>query len=99
MAATRNASSRRLVIVGVASAIALACMVGIAVSMVRSGHGFETYRTFWLVEEDWSGFLVFIAATVLAVAVGLAYRWREGRRWRELERKYGTPEGDHAERR
>jgi len=97
MAIARKPSIRRLLLVGLASAAVLAYMVCIAILMVRSGHGIETYRTFWLVEEDWTSFLVFIAITVVAIGVGLVYRWREARKWRELERRYGTPEGDRVQ--
>ncbi len=68
-----------LIISGVASAIALASMIGITVSMVSSGRGLESYRTFWLVEDNWLGFLVFVGCLLVAVAVGLFQRWRERR--------------------
>ena len=39
--------------------------------MVRSGRGLESYRTFWLVEDNWIGFLIFIACVVIATVAAL----------------------------
>ena len=68
-------------------------MVHNAVDMVRSGQGLDTYRTFWLVLDNWVGFLVFAASLVVALLAGLLLRWQHSRRereqWRELERKHG----------
>jgi hypothetical protein len=79
------------VVVGLASFSGLAYMLSTAVQMVGSGYGLETYRTFWLVEFNWLGFLVFCAALVLALVVAAFLRLRERMQWRSLERKYGGP--------
>lgn len=82
-----------LVLTGLASAVALVAMVQRAVVAVRSGHGLDTYHTFWLVEDNWVGLLVFVACLVVALLAGLLLRWvhrrRERLQWRELEQKQG----------
>lgn len=78
-----------LVVLGLASVSGLAYMSSMAVKMVESGRGLETYRTFWLVEFNWLGFLVLCAAVVLALVVAGFLRLREHMQWRSLERKYG----------
>jgi uncharacterized membrane protein len=79
-----------LLMLGGTSALALAAMVAKAVAMLRSGRGAETYITHWLVEFNWVGLLVFVAAAALAVCLGLVMRWlqqrREQQEWRELEK-------------
>ena len=84
-----------LIVASIAAVLGLASMVLMAALMVRSGRGLESYRTAWLVEYNWVGFLVFMVALVLALVVGLALRRRERHEWRELERKYGGYD-DHA---
>jgi hypothetical protein len=81
------------VIAGVASMSGFAFMVGKAITMVKSGHGLDTYRTFWLAEDSWIGFLVFVGAAIIALALGPLFQWSERRKWRELERKYGGGPG------
>ena len=65
-------------------------MLYTAVQMVRSGRGLDTYRTFWLVEFNWIGFLVLFGLIPVALLVGLFFRLHEHRQWRSLERKYGA---------
>jgi hypothetical protein len=83
-----------LVIAGIASAVSLAAMIITAVRMVGTGRGLETYRTFWLVQYNWVGLLVFIGCLTIALLVGLVLRWREHsrerRQWHELEAKHGN---------
>jgi len=74
---------------GAASVFGLGYMLYTAVQMVRSGRGLDTYRTFWLVEFNWIGFLVLFGLIPVAVLVGLFFRLHEHRQWRSLERKYG----------
>ena len=62
--------------------------------MVLDGRGAETYRTFWLVEFNWVGVLITVAAAFVALMVALVFSWREEWRWRELERRYGTRDSD-----
>lgn len=76
---------------GLASISGLAYMLSTAVQMLASGRGLETYRTFWLVEFNWLGFLVSCAAIVIALVVAAFLRLREYLQWRSLERKYRVP--------
>ena len=78
-----------LVVASIAAALGFASMLVMAVFMVRSGRGLQSYRTVWLLEDNWVGFLVFIVALVIALVAGLALRRGERKQWRELERKYG----------
>lgn len=65
-------------------------MITKAVEMVRSGRGLETYHTFWLVEFNWLGFLILVAAIAAALIIALVLRYREHLLWRSLEKKYGS---------
>ena len=83
----------RLVIVGVwvAGIAAIGGIVGmvlIAIEKVRTGHGLDTYRTHWMVEFNWIGFLVFLAAVAVALAIGWFFRYKEWREIRKLQDKY-----------
>ena len=80
------------VLMGIAAFSGLSAMLYQAILMVSSGRGLETYRTFWLVEFNWVGFLVLCGAVVLAFAVALVLRLREYLQWRSLEKKYGSRE-------
>lgn len=62
--------------------------------MVRSGRGLDVFRNFRMVEDNWIGFLVFVAVAVLALAVGVILRIRERRAIRALENRYS--DGDHG---
>ena len=80
-------------IVSVLAAIAgLASLLTLAVTKVREGKGFETYRTTWLVEFSYVGVLVLFIAIVVAFLFGVALSrllaWREERKWRAFEKKY-----------
>jgi len=80
----------RLIFVGMISLAAMARMVVIAITKVRDGRGADTYHTFWLVQDDWFGFLIFIAFTFFAVMLGLVFRWiyhrREAKMWRQIKK-------------
>lgn len=80
-----------IVVTGIASFFGLGAMLIKAVHMVSTGHGLETYRTFWLVEFNWVSFLVLCGATVFALVIALFLRLREYLQWRSLEKKYGSP--------
>ncbi len=73
-----------------ASFSGLAWMVTVAFRKVLAGEGLETYRTFWLVEFNWIGFLIAICAVLVALVVAIFLAWRENRLWRDFERKYGA---------
>jgi hypothetical protein len=99
MTKLRVASSRssRLVTVGIwiaglAGVGGIFAMVLIAIEKVRTGRGLDTYRTHWMVEFNWVGFLIFLAAIAVALAIGLLFRFKEWREIRKLQDKYS---GEH----
>ena len=89
----------RLLVLGawigeIASLGGMVAMILIAIEKVRAGHGLDIYRTHWLVEDNWIGFLVFVAATAVALVIGLFARYKERREMRQLQAKYS---GEHHE--
>lgn len=66
----------------------LANLLTVAVGKVRDGKGFETYRTFALVEFSYADVLVFFILVVAVLLLGLVLIWREEREWRALEKNY-----------
>jgi len=90
----RRRPSRLLVagvwIGGVASVGGIVAMVLIAIEKIGAGHGLDTYRTHWLVEFNWIGFLVFMVAAIVALAVGLFFRLKERREIQELQARYSV---------
>src|SRR5213592_905421 len=76
------------VVAGVASVGGLIAMVLIGIEKVRMGHGLDTYRTTWLVEFNWVGFLVLMAALVVALIGGGYLRYLEWRELRQLRERY-----------
>lgn len=99
MTKVRATSSRpsRLVIAGVwiagvAGVGGIVAMVLVAIERVRTGHGLGTYLTHWLVEFNWIGFLVFLAAVAVALAIGLFFRVKA---WREIRRLQAKYSGEH----
>ena len=92
--AERGIGGRRFLLFGlfvavIASVIGLARLLTVAIEKVLEGRGFETYRTFWLVEFSYVGVIVLFAAVVLVFPVCVWLWWREEREWRDFERKYG----------
>jgi hypothetical protein len=77
-----------LVVAGVASFGGLIAMVVIAIEKVQSGHGTDPYRTFWMVEFNWIGFLILLAVLVAALTIGIAQRIQEQREIKQLLTKY-----------
>jgi hypothetical protein len=71
-----------------ASLVGLAWMITTAVRKVLAGEGLQTYRTFWLVEFNWVGFLAMLVALAIALVISLFFLWREESQWRDFERKY-----------
>lgn len=86
------------VIQSIASVFGLTAMMFLAATAVRSGRGMETYRTVWLVSENWIGFLVFAGCALGALALGAAFRLRDYLAWRRLEKRSGdTARGSKTE--
>jgi len=79
-----------LLIAGLGSMGALIAMVATGIEKVKTGHGLDTYRTFWLIEFNWVAFLVLLIILVAALAGGLWFRYLEWRELQQLRAKYGT---------
>jgi len=77
------------VIASVAAVFGSAAMMYVAVTAVRTGRGIETYRTVWLVEDSWIGFLVFVGVTVAAMILAALFRLRDYVQWRTAARVSG----------
>jgi hypothetical protein len=82
-----------IVLGGLGSVVALAAMALIAWEKVQTGLGWESYRTHWLVEFNWVGFLVLLAAVGIALVVALQFRLKE---WRELQALERNGKGRHG---
>ena len=78
----------------VASFGGLIVMIATGIQKVNTGHGLDTYRTFWLVEFNWVGFLVLVAALVVAMIGAAWLRYLEWREERELQKRYGGGQGN-----
>lgn len=48
----------------------------------------ETYRSVWLVEDNWIGFLVFVGSAIAALILGAAFRFRDYLEQRSFEKKF-----------
>ena len=77
-------------VAGIGSLAALVTMVLTGLEKVRMGHGLDGYRTVWLVEVNWIGFLVFLIVLLAAIAVGAWYRYLEWRELEQLRARFGT---------
>ena len=86
-----------LIVAMVAAFASLASLITVAVTKVREGKGFETYRTFWLVEFSYVGVLVLFVSIVLALLLCLAFSWHEERKWRAFEKKYESRANDRPD--
>ena len=74
---------------GIGSVIGLIAMIVTGLEKVHTGHGLDTFRTTWLVEFNWVGFLVLLAAIVVALVGGAVLRYIEWREVRELKDRSG----------
>lgn len=82
-----------MVIMGISSFFAVGYMLCKALYMLGLGRGLETYRTAWLVQYDWIGFLALIGATVVALLAAFASHLYKHMKWRKLERKLKSKYG------
>ena len=79
-----------LLVVGIASLAGLVAMIATGLEKVHTGHGLDTFRTTWLVEFNWVGFLILIAALVFALIGACVLRYLE---WREVKELRDRHEG------
>lgn len=83
---------------GIASVGGLVAMVLFAIDKVSTGHGLDTYRTKWMAEDNWIGFLVFVFVTTVVVLAAAAIGWfqrrSEQRQVQQLHAKHS--EGNHG---
>ena len=83
---------------GIASVGGLFAMVLIAIGKISTGQGLATYRTQWMVEDNWISFLVFFVVTTVVVIVAAVIGWFQRRREQleiqQLNAKYS--EGHHG---
>ena len=91
---SQTRSRGKLVFYGVATCglggiLWLIHMTYTAIHMIIAGKGLETYRTFWLVQFNWYGFLAFVLVCAVAIAICLWLRWHEKMQWKSLQKKYG----------
>ncbi len=75
-------------LLGIASFGGLLAMVLTGIEKVHSGHGLDTYRTTWLVEFNWIGFLILLAMTVVALSIAGFLRYLEWREVKQLQSRY-----------
>ena len=84
-------------VTGIASVGAMVAMILIALDRIRTGYGLDTFRSHWLVENNWIGFLLSVIAITLvaftAVVIGWFQRRNVRREIQQLQSKY--PEGKH----
>ena len=83
---------------GIASVGGLVAMILIAIDKVNGGNGLDTYRTQWMVEDNWISFLVFFVVTTVVVIAAAVIGWFQRRREQleiqQLNAKYS--EGHHG---
>jgi hypothetical protein len=76
------------VVVGITSFVALIAMVATGIAKVNTGHGLDTFRTSWLIEFNWVGFLVLTGGVIVALIGGGYLRYLEWRELRKLQHRY-----------
>ncbi len=76
-----------LLLLGIASLVALARILWFAFEKVVSGQGLDTYRTAWLIEFNYIGVLVLFGAVILAFVFGGGLWLREWWQIRTLTKK------------
>lgn len=79
---------------GFAAAGGLVAMILIAIGKVSGGYGLDTFRTRWMVEDNWIGFLTFVVVTIVVALVAAIIRWSqmwsEQREIQQLQTKYSA---------
>ena len=64
---------------GVGAVAGTGAMISLAVSKIRAGHGLDSFRSHWLVEDTWIGFTVFFFVTLIVVSVAAVIAWLQRR--------------------
>ena len=76
----------------------MVAMVLIALEKIRTGHSLDIFRSHWLVEDNWIGFLLsVIVITLAAFTAGVIGWWqcrKEQREIQQLEAKYSKGHRD-----
>jgi hypothetical protein len=85
-------------ITGIASVGGLVAMVLVAFGKIRTGHGLDTFRSHWLVEDNWIGFLLSVGViTVVAVSAGVIGWFQRRKEQREIQQLQATyPKWHHG---
>lgn len=83
------------VLLGIAPVLGLASMFSIALAMIRSGRGMQTYRSVWLVEDSWIGFVVFVGCAVAARSE-IIWKSAPSRKWSRIEEGTADPRSTTA---
>lgn len=78
-----------MLLAGLASFAGLYQLISIATEKLLSGNGLDTYRTVWLVENNYVGFLVFVVSAIVGLVIAGAfhifYKRQEKKAWEELD--------------
>ena len=78
-----------ILLAGLASFAGLYQLISIAIEKILSGKGLDTYRTVWLVENNYIGFVVFLVSAIFGLAIAGAthifYKRQEKKAWQELD--------------
>ena len=82
-------------VVGISSLLSLVALTVRAIEKVKTGKGLDTFSTMWLVEGNYIGCLIFLAALALACLFAAFMKFREHREWRQLEKRYPPSSGDN----
>jgi hypothetical protein len=50
---------------------------------IRAGHGLDSFRSHWQVEDNWIGFTVFFFVALIVVSVAAVIAWLQRRSQRQ----------------
>ncbi|MGB4946252.1 MAG: hypothetical protein WBQ05_03495 [Candidatus Competibacter denitrificans] len=73
---------------GLAAFAGITTLIVTAIQKIYSGRGLETFYSVWLGKFNWIGFLVLVAAVVVAIFISLGLLFWEKRQDRLLEKKH-----------
>lgn len=93
-------------VTAIASFSGMVAMILLALDKIQTGHGLDTFRSYWLVEDSWIGFILsVIVLTIVGLTagfIGWSQRRKERREIQQLDIKYGlnprgTPRGTNTD--